>query len=311
MSTIYHVPEFLENQGLTDRILDHLSLKRRKSDLAKWHIFIQKILSARRKVKIGIIGKYFRSGEFSLEDSYVCVIEAVKHACWWNQVSPEITWIDSLDIEKKGPEDILSGFDGLIVPQGWGSRGVEGKIQTAGYARRNKIPYLGLCFGMQLAFIEFARNVCKLKGANSEEIDKKTPHPVVHIMPKQKEYLAKRQYGGTIRLGAWPCVLKKNTSIYEAYNKWRKLKVNSLYNLPKVYERHRHRYEINNKYKGTFEKNGMIFSGMSPDGQLVEAIELADHPFFIGTQFHPEFKARPLNPHPLFLEFISACKNSK
>ncbi len=309
MTSIYHVPEFLESQGLTDRILDHLHLKRRTSDLGRWHLFIQKILSAKRKIKIGIVGKYFRSGDFSLEDSYVCVIEAIKHACWWNQVVPEITWIDSLDIEKRGPESILANFDGLIVPQGWGSRGVEGKILTAGFARKNKVPYLGLCFGMQLACIDFARNVCKLKNANSEEIEAKTPHPVIHIMPKQRQYLSKRQYGGTIRLGAWPCRLKEGTIIYDAYNKWIRLKVNSLYSLPVIQERHRHRYEFNNKYREIFEKNGMVFSGQSPDGMLTEAVELSNHPFFIGTQFHPEFKSRPLNPHPLFLEFIFACIN--
>ncbi|MBI5452452.1 CTP synthase, partial [Candidatus Gottesmanbacteria bacterium] len=293
MPTIYQVPEHLESQGFTDRVLDKLSLKRRASDLSKWHIFNQKILAAKRLVKIGIVGKYFRSGDFSLEDSYICVMEAVKQACWWNGVLPEITWIDSLDVEKKGSDTVLSGFDGLIVPQGWGSRGIEGKIETAGYARKKKIPYLGLCFGMQLAAIEFARNVCKLTGANTEEADPKTKYPIIHIMPHQKEYLGKKQYGATMRLGAWPCVLQKNSLIYEAYNKWIKLGINSLYTLPEVFERHRHRYEFNNKYKKIFQNYGMTFSGVSPDGILVEAIELSDHPFFVGTQFHPEFKARP------------------
>ncbi len=309
LPSIYQVPEYLESQGLTDRILDKLGLERRSSDLSKWHIFIQKILGARKRIKIGIVGKYFRSGDFSLEDSYVCVIEAVKHACWWNSIQPDITWIDSVDIEKNGANSILSQYDGLIVPQGWGSRGIEGKIQTASYARKNKIPYLGLCFGMQMACIEFGRNVCKLTDANTEEADPKTKNPIIHIMPNQKEYLAKRQYGGTMRLGAWPCILKKGSLTYESYNKWTKLKVNSMYQLPQVMERHRHRYEFNMKYKEMFEEHGMIFSGVSPDGMLIEAVEIANHPFFVGTQFHPEFKARPLNPHPLFLEFISACIN--
>lgn len=307
LPSIYQVPEYLESQGLTDRILEKLGLERKKSDLSRWHIFNQKILGARKKVKIGIVGKYFRSGDFALEDSYVCVIEAVKQASWWNGVAPEITWIDSLDIEKSGEQSVLAGYNGLIVPQGWGSRGVEGKIATAGYARKNKIPYLGLCFGMQLACIEFGRNVCKLPRANTEEVDGKTPHPIIHIMPHQKEYLAKKKYGGTMRLGAWPCILEKGTVIYEAYNKWNKLGINTLYSLPRVDERHRHRYEFNLKYKKLFEKHGMVFSGMSPDKLLVEAVELSDHPFFVGTQYHPEFKGRPLNPHPLFLEFISAC----
>lgn len=307
MRSIYQVPEYLESQGLSERILEKLAVKRKKSDLSKWHIFNQKILSSRSKVKIGIVGKYFRSGDFSLEDSYVCVMEAVKQACWWNSVVPDIAWIDSVDIEKKGAEAELSGFDGLIVPQGWGSRGIEGKIQTAGFARRNKVPYLGLCFGMQLACIEFARNLCKFSRANTEEVDPKTPHPVIHIMPHQKDYLNKKQYGATMRLGAWPCVLEKGTLVYEAYHKWSKLGINTLYKLPEIQERHRHRYEFNNRYKKFFEEKGMIFSGISPDGMLVEAVEIADHPFFIGTQYHPEFKSRPLNPHPLFLEFISAA----
>lgn len=307
MPSIYQVPEHLEAQGLTEGILGKLGRKRRKSDLSKWHIFNQKILGARKRVKVGIVGKYFRSGDFSLEDSYVCVIEAVKQACWWNGVVPEIIWIDSLDVEKKGEESVLSGYDGLIVPQGWGSRGIEGKIQTAGYARKNNIPYLGLCFGMQLAAIEFGRNVCKLARANTDEVDPKTSHPIIHIMPRQKEYLARKKYGGTMRLGGWPCVLAKGSVIYESYNKWTKLGINNLFKLPQIDERHRHRYEFNLKYKKIFENHGMVFSGMSPDGKLVEAMELSDHPFFVGTQYHPELKSRPLNPHPLFLEFISAA----
>lgn len=309
LPSIYQVPEYLESQGITDRILTKLGMERKSSDLSKWHLFIQKILSSRKKVKIGIVGKYFRSGDFSLEDSYVCVMEAVKQAGWWNNVTPEITWIDSLDVEKKGADAVLSSYDGLIVPQGWGSRGIEGKISTAGYARRKKIPYLGLCFGMQLACIEFARNVCNLKGAHSEEADPETKYPVIHIMPHQKEYLTKKSYGGTMRLGAWPCKLKKGTVIFETYQKWIKQGINDLYKLPQIDERHRHRYEFNNTYKKIFEEKGMIFSGVSPDGQLVEAIEIKDHPFFVGTQYHPEFKARPMNPHPLFLEFIAACNH--
>jgi len=311
MPSIYQVPEHLEKQGITDRILGKIGLTRKSGDLAKWKQFTQKIIGVKRKLKIGIIGKYFRSGDFSLEDSYVCVMEAVKQACWWQDIMPEITWIDSMDVEKKGEREILSGFDGLIVPQGWGSRGIEGKIATAGFARKNRIPYLGLCFGMQLATIEFARNVCGLEGANTEEVNPNTKYPVIHIMPNQKEYLAKRQYGATMRLGAWPCVIKKNTKIYAAYDKWSKKGLNTIYHLPKIEERHRHRFEFNNKYRKQFEDKGMIFSGVSPDGLLIEAVEIADHPFFIGTQFHPEFKARPLNPHPLFLEFISTCISGK
>jgi len=307
LPSIYQVPEYLERQGITDRILSKLGLVRKSVDLTDWKKFNQKINNVRKNLKIGIVGKYFRSGDFSLEDSYVCVMEAVKQACWWQGVKPEIIWIDSVDIEKKGEQEVLNGFDGLIVPQGWGSRGIEGKIATASFARKNKIPYLGLCFGMQVAVIEFARNVCGLSDAHTEEVNPNTKHPVIHIMPNQKEYLAKRQYGATMRLGAWPCVLKRDSIISRAYEKWTKQGINTLYKLPEVAERHRHRYEFNNEYKKLFEEKGVVFSGVSPDGTLVEAIELPNHPFFVGTQFHPEFKARPLNPHPLFLEFISAC----
>ncbi|OIO15399.1 CTP synthetase [Candidatus Gottesmanbacteria bacterium CG11_big_fil_rev_8_21_14_0_20_37_11] len=306
MESIYQVPEYLEKQGITDRILDKLDLSRRFKDIRKWSNFVKKINSGKRKVKIGIVGKYFRSGDFSLEDSYVCVMEAVKQASWWNNVNPEITWIDSIDVEEKGADNVLADFDGLIVPQGWGSRGIEGKILTAGFARQNKIPYLGLCFGMQLACIEFARNVCMLEDSNTEEAKPDCKNPIIHIMPNQKEYLENRQYGATMRLGAWPCVIKENSTIYKAYDKWTRNKTSTNYQLPKVQERHRHRFEFNNRYRQKFEQKGMVFSGISPDGQLVEAVEIPSHPFFVGTQFHPEFKARPMNPHPLFLEFIAA-----
>lgn len=307
LESVYDVPLVLEKQGLTGRIIEKLGLKKKSHDLKDWKKFVEKIKSARKKVKIGIVGKYFRSGDFSLEDSYVCVIEAIKHGAWWNGLRPEITWLDSLDIEKKGVS-ILRAFDGLIVPQGWGSRGIEGKIQTAGFARKNKVPYLGLCFGMQLAMVEFGRSVCGLKKASTQEADPRTPHPVIHIMPDQEKYLKKRQYGGTIRLGAWPCRLVKGTKLAEIYEKHADSDY-SLYSDPYslIYERHRHRYEFNQKYKKMFEGKGAVFSGVSPDGKLVEAVEIHDHPFFIGTQFHPEFKSRPLSPHPIFLEFIRAC----
>jgi len=307
VKSIYEIPLILEEQGITRRILQKLNLKRKKLNLKNWKIFLDKIKRARKKVKIGIVGKYFRSGDFSLEDSYVCVIEAIKHGAWWNQVKPEITWIDSLDVEQKGT-DILKGFNGLIVPQGWGSRGIEGKVQTARFARENFVPYLGLCFGMQLAMVDFGRNVCGLKRANSQEVNPKTPHPVIHIMSDQEEYLKERQYGGTVRLGAWPCKLIKGTKLREIYEKHSQ-DPDTLYPKPYILvnERHRHRYEFNRKYKRLFEKNGAVFSGVSPDGKLIEAVEIPSHPFFIGTQFHPELKSRPLSPHPIFLEFIKAC----
>jgi len=305
VNSIYKVPLILNEQGLVESILKKFALKNKKPDLSSWMEFVDKIDKAGKKVKIAVVGKYFRSGEFSLKDSYVCVLEALKQACWWQGFIPKITWIDSLDVEKGGL-DKLTGFDGIVVPQGWGDRGVEGKILTAKYARERKIPYLGLCYGMQMACIEFGRNVCGLTGANTSEVDDKTKHPVISIMADQEKYLAKKQYGGTIRLGYWPCKIKKNTKLWEIYKKHKRLPGNNI-----VRERHRHRYEFNLKYKKIFEKKGFVFSGMSPDGKLVEAIEISDHPFFIGTQFHPEFIARPMYLHPIFMEFIkAACKKN-
>ena len=275
----------------------------------------------KNNVKIAIVGKYFVTGDYSLIDSYVSVVEALRHASWQQGVNLEFDWIDSEKLLRSG-EDILKKYNGLVVPQGWGSRGTEGKINAIEYARKNKIPYLGLCFGMQMSVIEFARNVLNLKGANSTEVDPNTKNPVIHIMPNQKEYLAKKQYGGTIRLGAWPCVINKNSKLFDLYKRFNDDKNLPWYQLDGhktefklknngdklVYERHRHRYEFNNKYKAEFEKNGFSFAGLSPDGELVEAIELKGHPFFIGTQFHPEYLSRPLNPHPIFLGFVEACK---
>jgi len=227
------------------------------------------------------------------------VIEAIKHASWVNKLQPEILWVDSEKIETLDHQklnEIFKGVSGIIVPQGWGSRGVEGKIKAIQFARKNKIPFLGLCFGLQMAVIEFGRNVLGLKKANSAEVNPQTPYPVIHIMPDQEEYLKKHQYGGTIRLGAWPCKILPGSKLAEIYGK------NS------ISERHRHRFEFNNRYRQQFEKAGMKISGVSPDGKLVEAIEISNHPFFIGTQFHPEYKSRLLNPHPLFLGFIRAAK---
>lgn len=300
VETVYEVPLLLDKQGLTAKILKQLGLKRRRHNLAAWRRMLEKSKKARKPLKIGMIAKYISSGDFTLEDSYICVNEAVKHAAWVQGIKPQLEWIDAEKLEEADSDQIekmLSGLDGMIVPQGWGSRGTEGKIKAVQFARENKIPFLGLCFGMQMAAIEFARNVLGLKGANSEEVSPKTPHPVIHIMPHQKEYLAKRQYGGTIRLGAWECKTVPGTLLSKIYGK------------RKVRERHRHRYEFNNKYRGAFVKAGMQFSGFSPDGKLVEAINLdpKTHPFFLGVQFHPEFKSRPLTPHPIFLAFIKAA----
>lgn len=306
VKNIYEVPMILDEQGLAKRILDKLGVRKGKEDLTEWKKFLTKAKEAKKTVKIGLVGKYFVSGEYSLNDSYICVLEAIKHACFNSSIRPEIFWIDAEEVEKNGTAS-LKEFDGIIIPQGWGSRGAEGKILAVQYAREKKIPYLGLCFGMQMAVIEFARNVLGLKNANSTEVYSKTPDPVIHIMTNQEDYLKKKQYGGTIRLGEWPCQVLPKTKLYAAYQQ-DTISPSAISHKPlAISERHRHRYEFNNKYRVAFEKAGMVLCGNSPDGKLVEAIEVRDHPFFIGTQFHPEFKSRPLSPHPIFLEFVRSC----
>ena len=312
VDTIYRVPLVLEEQKAKEKLLKQLGLRAKKKDLKEWREWLAGLGKLKGEVRIAIAGKYFTSGDFALEDSYVCVIEAIKHAAWSAGVNPVIGWFDVQRFEderkrKEAEAEIRQNYDGVIVPQGWGSRGVEGKLKAVEFAREKKIPYLGLCFGMQMAVIEYARNSLGLSGANSEEVNPKTKYPVIHIMPEQKEYLAKHQYGGTIRLGSWPCEVKKGTILEEAY-----VKLGKEPNLIKssiVNERHRHRYEVNNEFREKLEKAGMIISGMSPDGKLVEAVELPKsvHPFFVGTQFHPEYKSRPLSPHPLFTGFVQAA----
>ena len=303
IDSIYDVPLNFEKDGLGDRILEKLNLEKRKKDLVEWRKMVSSIKTAKKETNIGIVGKYFSTGDFCLTDSYISVIEAIKHAGAVNKCKPILYWLNAEDIEKNGVKD-LNKYDGIIVPQGWGSRGSEGKIKTIKYCRENKIPYFGLCYGMQMAVIEFARNVLKLKDANSGEVDPKTPYPVIHIMPEQAELIAKKQYGGTIRLGGWPCKIIKDTHLAKAYEKKDK-------NKKTFSERHRHRYEFNNKYRAQFEKAGLRICGTSPDGKIVEAIEIADHPFFVGTQFHPEYISRPLDPHPLFVEFVRVCLGRK
>lgn len=302
IKSIYDVPINYEKDNLGERILEKFSLPGKKKDLVDWRKMVANVKSAKKTVNIGIVGKYFSTGDFCLTDSYISVIEAIKHAGAANRVKPVLHWLNTEDVEKQGVK-ILKKFDGIIVPQGWGSRGAEGKIKTIRYCRENNVPYFGLCYGMQMAVIEFARNVLGFKGANSEEVDPKTPYPVIHIMPGQKELIAKKQYGGTIRLGGWPCKIMPGTHLAAAYAKYGKKGT--------VSERHRHRYEYNNNYREQFEKAGMRVAGTSPDGSIVEAVEITKHPFFIGTQFHPEYISRPLDPHPLFVEFIKVCGKRK
>lgn len=293
LDSIYKVPIGFDSQNLTDRLLNKLGLERKQKDLKKWREFVDKIDSAKQNIKIAIVGKYFSTGDFTLADSYISVIEAIKHASWTQGLKPEITWLDSGKVLEN--VEVLNKFNGIIVPGGFGSRDIEGKIATIKYARENGIPCFGLCYGMQLAVVEYARNVLRMEGAHTTEVDPDTKYPVIHIMPDQKKKMLKRAYGGTMRLGAWDCSLKENTL------------VKKLYGISKISERHRHRFEFNNDYLEKFMKEGLIIAGTTVDGHLVEIIELKDHPFFIGTQFHPELKSRPLNPHPLFVGFVKAA----
>lgn len=296
VDSIYQISLMFEDQKLDEKILNKFNLPHKKGKLKEWRDFVERSLKHKREVKVGIVGKYFDIGDFTLEDSYISVIEAVKHAAWNNGVKPVIQWIDSKEFEKNSKNLIkLRNYDAIIVPGGFGISGTEGKIAAIRYCRENNIPFLGLCLGMQLAVIEFARNVCKLKGANSTEINKKTRYPVIDILPEQKKKLAKKQYGATMRLGAWPAKLRKGSLIYKLYNK----------NL--VYERHRHRYEVNPKYIRLLESKGLIFSGVSPSRRLMEFMELKKHRYFVATQSHPCFKSRPTRPAPLFNGLIKAA----
>lgn len=299
IETIYDVPLNFEKDGLGDRILHKFNLEPRTTNLDDWRAMVERVKDGEKTVKVGIVGKYFASGDFSLSDSYISVIEAIKHAAAANHCRVQLTWLSAEELETKGVEH-LKAFDGLIIPQGWGSRGSEGKIKAIEYCRVNKVPYFGLCYGMQMAVIEYARHVLGLSDAHSAEAEPSTYNPVIHIMPEQAELLAKKQYGGTIRLGAWPCELKAGTHLAKAY-------ANKFGTETIISERHRHRYEFNNAYRKQLEEAGLVVSGTSPDDKIVEAIEIADHPFFIGTQFHPEYISRPLDPHPLFVEFVKVC----
>ncbi len=298
--SIYDIPLNFEKDDLGKHILEKFGLPSRKHENAAWKKMVAASKAKSPIVNIGIVGKYFASGDFSFGDSYISVIEAIKHAGIANHCKAKITWLSAEDIEKKGVK-ILSGLDGIIVPQGWGGRGSEGKIRTIQYCREKGVPYFGLCYGMQMAVIEFARHVAKLKDANSSEVNPKTKNPVIHIMPGQEKLIEEKGYGGTIRLGGWPCKIMPDTHLAKAYARYTKAKT--------VSERHRHRYEFNNDYRDTFEQLGLKIAGTSPNGEIVEAVEIANHPFFIGVQFHPEYISRPLAPHPLFVEFVKVCKN--
>lgn len=257
-----------------------------------------------RKIEIAIIGKYFGTGDYQLKDSYAALFDALDHASWKVGVKVSTRWIDAEKVEKEGAK-IIGKPDGIIVPIGWGERGAEGMIKAASYARKEKIPYLGLCYGMQLAVIAFARDVLGWKDADTAENNKTTKHPVIHLIPQQKELMEKRAYGGTMRLGAWDAMVKKGTRAYEIYKTYGGLKNEK----GLTSERHRHRYEFNDEFVEGFEKSGLVISARSVEESLVEIIELPkkDHPFYMGTQGHPEYKSRPLSPHPIFVGFVQAA----
>ena len=293
---LYEVPLMLENEGLAVDVCKHLKLKNVEAKNEEWQKMIEHFKkidekyenSNKRKVNIAIVGKYVK-----LEDSYLSVVESIKHAAYENGVKADIKFIDCETVTSRNAKEKLQGIDGIIVPGGFGGRGIEGKIQTVKYARENNIPFLGICLGMQMAVVEFARDVLNIKDANSLEFDEKTKNPVIHIMESQKNITKK---GGTMRLGAYPCILKKSSL------------ASKLYKAEEISERHRHRYEFNNEYRKIMEDNGMTISGTSPDGELVEIIELKRHPYFIASQFHPELKSRPDKPHPLFVGLLKAAK---
>ncbi|MGC9310430.1 MAG: glutamine hydrolyzing CTP synthase [Candidatus Aenigmatarchaeota archaeon] len=296
LDTVYALPREFEKQGFADRLVEKLGLEEKLPDSKEWDRFVEVIRKGKTGTKVGIVGKYIDSGDFSLTDAYISVEEAVRHAGAKLGLRPEIVWVNSKGIEK----GILNEVSGIIVPGGFGSTGIEGKINAIKFARENDLPFLGLCLGLQTAVIEFARNVCGLTGAHSTEIDPKTKNPVVDILPEQKNVSEK---GATMRLGTYPAVLKSGTNIEGFYKTLGRLDGNV------VHERHRHRYEVNPDFHKILQERGLVFSGTSPDGRLVEFIELPNHKCFIATQAHPEFKSTLLNPAPMFYGFMNTCAN--
>jgi CTP synthase len=286
--SIYEVPLILEESGLGAYLARELGLPR-EADLDEWRNLVEQVSRPRRSIRIAIVGKYVE-----LPDAYMSVLESLTHAGLWHKVEPEIVWVNAETVKPDELARTLRTVSGVVVPGGFGARGTEGKVAAARWARENRIPYLGLCYGLHMAVIDFARNVLGLSGANSTEIDPNTPYPVIDLMPDQKGV----DMGGTMRLGLWPCRLQPGTKTAAAYA------------VPEVSERHRHRFEVNNSFRGRLAAAGFIVSGASPDDQLAEIMELEGHPFFVGVQFHPEFRSRPTNPHPLFRDFIAAAKET-
>ncbi|WP_017725962.1 CTP synthase [Halalkalibacterium ligniniphilum] len=289
--TLYQVPLDLQAQNLDDIVCDYLKLSCGQADMDEWKALVEKVTHLSEKTTIALVGKYV-----ALPDAYLSVAEALKHAGYAYDSDIEIKWVNSEDVTSDNVKELLEGVDGILVPGGFGDRGIEGKITAIQYARENNVPFLGICLGMQLASVEFARNVLGLEGANSAELDPETKYPIIDLLPEQKDV---EDMGGTLRLGLYPCKLKPGSVANAAYEE------------EVIYERHRHRYEFNNEYREQMEAKGFVFSGTSPDGRLVEIIELKDHPYFIASQFHPEFVSRPTRPQPLFREFIRASLENR
>ena len=284
---LYEAPLMLEKEGLAKAVCYHLNIPNTTPDLTEWIAMVDRLRAATRRVKIAVVGKYV-----SLPDAYISIVEALRHAGIFNDAQVDAQLINSEEITEETVVEVLSGFDGILVPGGFGDRGIEGKITTVRYARENNIPYFGICLGMQMAAIEFARNVLGLEDVSSTEFEEDCSNPVIHIMDEQKDIA---NMGGTMRLGLYPCKLAEDSISHREYHE------------DLIYERHRHRYEFNNAYREQFADNGMKLTGLSPDGRLVEIVELAEHPWFVGVQFHPEFKSRPNRPHPLFKAFVEAA----
>ncbi|MGE6257847.1 CTP synthase [Heyndrickxia sporothermodurans] len=289
--TLYSIPLSLRDQNLDQIVCDHLKLQCHEPDMTEWIGLVEKVRNLSKVTKIALVGKYVE-----LQDAYLSVVEALKHAGYAFDTDIDIDWINAEHVTEENVKDLLENADGILVPGGFGDRGVEGKILAIQYARENKVPFLGICLGMQLASIEYARNVLGLEGAHSSELNPNTIYPIIDLLPEQKDI---EDLGGTLRLGLYPCKIEKGTKAYELYQ-------NEL-----ISERHRHRYEFNNEYREQMEKAGFVFSGTSPDGRLVEIIELIEHPWFVASQFHPEFTSRPTRPQPLFRGFVEASLNNK
>lgn len=288
---LYEVPLTLQEQNFDQIVCEHLELDLKQADMTEWKSLVEKVSNLSKEITIGLVGKYVE-----LQDAYISVVEAMRHAGYYYDADIKVKWINAEHVNAENVNELLKDVNGILVPGGFGDRGIEGKIEAIRYARENKVPFLGICLAMQLASVEYARNVLGLKGAHSAEIDQETPHPIIDLLPEQKDV---EDLGGTLRLGLYPCKLNEGTFAFNAYHD------------EIVYERHRHRYEFNNQYRQMMEEAGFVFSGTSPDGRLVEIIEVKDHPWFVASQFHPEFRSRPTRPQPLFREFINASLKNK